>query len=118
MWVQLAAFAVGVWLTASPDILGTTGLARASAHVVGPLAAMFGLIAVFEATRGVRWLNLVLGTWLIAAPWLLSYAPTDVAHSTAIGLALGALACAPGRRQETLGGGWRVLWEPGAVTGY
>ena len=112
MWVQLAAFAVGVWLTASSGILGTTGPARDVAHVVGPLAAMFALIGVFEVTRSLRWLNLVTGAWLVIAPWLLGYATGDAAHSVAVGLALGGLACAPGRREESLGGGWRALWDP------
>jgi hypothetical protein len=112
MWVQLAAFAVGVWLTASPDVLGTMGPARASAHIAGPLAAMIGLIAAFEVTRSVRWLNLAIGAWLIIAPWPLGYAPADVANSTAIGLALAVLAGIPGRREESFGGGWGALWAP------
>jgi hypothetical protein len=112
MWTQLAAFAVGVWLTASPDVLGTTGSAQASAHIAGPLAAMFGLIAAFEVTRGVRWLNVAIAAWLIIAPWPLAYAPADIANSTAIGLALGVLASIPGRREESFGGGWRALWTP------
>lgn len=112
MRAQIAAFALGVWLTASPDVLDTTGPARTSANIVGPLAAMFALIAVFEITRSLRRLNLLAAVWLVFAPWVLGFAPADIAHSTGIGMALGGLSLVRGRREESFGGGWRVLWAP------
>jgi hypothetical protein len=117
VWVQLVGFAVGVWLTASPDVLGSTGPARVTANVLGPLAAMFALIATFEVTRPVRWLNLLVGVWLVFAPWGYGYPPAEVVNSTAAGLALAATALVRGRRTESFGGGWRVLWDPGAARG-
>jgi hypothetical protein len=110
VWAQLAAFVVGVWLTAAPGVLEFGGPAAANAHVVGPLAAMFALIAAFEVTRPVRWLNLPLGGWLVIAPWVLGYGWAELANGTAAGLALAGLACLRGKVEESFGGGWRVLW--------
>lgn len=112
MWAQLAAFAVGVWLTASPGVLGSGGLAAANAHVTGPLAAMFALVAAFEITRPVRWLNLPLGGWLVVAPWVFGCGWPEVTNGTAAGLALVGLAYVGGKTAESFGGGWRALWDP------
>ena len=111
MWAQLAGVVVAVWLTASPAALGSGMRAAASAHVAGPLAAMFALVAAFEVTRPVRWLNLPLGVWLLAVPWVEAFRPTDLVNSTAAGLALAGLACVRGRRVERIGGGWSAVWN-------
>jgi hypothetical protein len=111
VWPQLVAFALGIWLTASPDVLGYDDQARRNAQIFGPLAATFALVAVFEVTRPVRWLNLPLGLWLVFAPWLLVYRPTETVNTTAVGIGLMTLACVRGRVTEPLGGGWRVLWR-------
>ncbi len=115
MWAQLVAFAVGVWLTAAPGTLGYANPARANDHVVGPLAATAALIAVFQVTRGVRWVNLPLGAWLVVAPLVLGYGRTEFVHSALAGLALAGLSLVPGARDEAFGGGWRALWDADAA---
>jgi hypothetical protein len=45
----------------APAVLGFSTLAVSAHRVVGPLAVSFGLIAAWEVTRGLRWLNLVSG---------------------------------------------------------
>jgi hypothetical protein len=115
VWPQLAAFALGIWLTAAPGVLGYGGTPAANDHVVGPLAAMFGLVAVFEVTRPVRWVNLLLGLWLVFSPWVLGYAPPELVNATAVGIGLAVLACVRGRRGESFGGGWKALWNPTTV---
>lgn len=115
MWPQLAAFILGVWLTAAPDALGYGGAPAANDHVVGPLAAMFALIAVFEVTRPLRWLNLPLGLWLVFAPWVLVHGTAELVNVTAVGIGLAGLASVRGRTGESFGGGWRVLWNPAAA---
>lgn len=116
MWPQLAAFALGVWLAASPGLLGYEDSARRNAHIFGPLAATFALIAVFEVTRPVRWLNLPLGLWLMFAPWFLGYRPPETVNTTAVALSLMVLAGLRGQVGESFGGGWRALWKPSAVS--
>jgi hypothetical protein len=115
VWPQLCAFALGIWLTAAPGVLGYGGAPAANDHVTGPLAAMFGLVAAFEVTRPVRWVNLLLGLWLVGSVWVLGYRPTELVNATAVGIGLAALACVRGRRGESFGGGWRVLWDSTAT---
>lgn len=116
MYPQLAAFAIGVGLTAAPGVFGYPDPAAANDHVAGPLAAMFGLVAVFEATRPVRWLNLPVGAWLLAAPWVLGYGSGGpIGIDTLAGAGLACLACVRGRVTERFGGGWAELfqsWRP------
>jgi hypothetical protein len=114
VWAQLVAFAAGVWLTAAPGVVGYGPPARPNDHIFGPLAATAGLIAAFEVTRAVRWVNLPVGAWLVLAPWVLGYGTGEAANSTATGLLLAATACLRGRAEESFGGGWRVLWDPAA----
>jgi len=70
-WTLLAAVAVGVWLLAAPDVLGTTGGAADSDHLVGAAVITITAIALAEPTRIARLANLVPGAWLLIAPWLL-----------------------------------------------
>ncbi|MGZ8383271.1 MAG: SPW repeat domain-containing protein [Nitrospira sp.] len=69
MWPQSILILIGVWLMASPDVMGYGGSARANNQIVGVWMATFGMIAMSECTRAMRWVNLVLGTWLVMAPF-------------------------------------------------
>ncbi len=112
MVAQLAAFLLGVWLTAAPGVLGIADPAWSNFHVVGPLVAMTGLTATYEVTRPVRWVNLPLGLWLVAAPWGLGYVGwPETIWSVAAGLAVAGLAMVRGTMTEQFGGGWSALWR-------
>lgn len=63
---------LGGWLMFAPSVFRTTGAAADSDHLVGALIVTFAVIAWAEVSRATRWLNISLGAWLIAAPWLLS----------------------------------------------
>jgi len=115
MWAQLVVVALGVWLTAAPGTLGYAGPARMNDHIFGPFAATVGLIAAFQVTRSVRWLNLPFGVWLVLAPWLFGYERAELLNNTLVGLALAAIACVRGTVEESFGGGWRAIWTPDAV---
>ena len=67
----LAAIAVGLWLLAAPDVLGTTGAAADSDHLVGAAVITIAAVALAEPTRAARFANLLPGAWLLASPWLL-----------------------------------------------
>lgn len=99
----------GLWLMAAPAVLDYGGAARTNDRMVGPVAAAAAVIAVWEATRGVRWLNVAAGVWLILAPWLLDYGLLPLLHSTAAGFVLMTFAVIPGRVEARLGGGWASL---------
>lgn len=113
MWASALTILLGIWLAASPDIMGYGGHARVSNQLVGVWMATFGTIAISECMRSVRWVNLLLGVWLVVAPFILSYPDERACGSIAVGLAAISLALVRGTVSERFGGGWTSLWRPG-----
>ncbi len=108
---QLVNVVLGIWLTAASGVLGYGPPGAHSDHIVGPLVASFACIALWEATRAVRWTNVPLGFWLMTAPWLIEYPPTGAINSVATGIAIAGLSCFGGRIRQQFGGGWAALWR-------
>lgn len=71
-WTLLASAAAGIWLMFAPAILHSQGSAADSDHLVGALVVTFAVIAMAEVGRALRFVDVLFGAWLIAAPWLLS----------------------------------------------
>jgi hypothetical protein len=109
MWAQLVNAAIGIWLMASPAVLGYDGAAAMNDRIAGPIAATFAVVAVTEATRGARWGNLPLGLWMIVAPWILGVPSPAIVNGLIVGPCLVSLSAVRGRIEERFGGGWRVL---------
>lgn len=110
MWSQLVNMIIGLWLMAAPGVLGYGRPASTSDHIVGPLVATFACIAIWEATRPVRWANLPLGVWVLASPWLLGHPSTGQINSVLCGIAIAVLSSRGGEVRQRFGGGWSVLW--------
>ena len=110
-WTLAVACVLGVWLMFTPLVFGTRLAMADSDHIVGGLAITISIIAMAEVARPLRFLNLPLGLWLIAAPWLLSGVPSGFAtvNSVIAGLALIALSLPRGRRSAEHYGGWDRL---------
>jgi hypothetical protein len=109
MWAQALSVALGIWLMAAPAVLGYNGLPADNDHVIGPLAASFACIAIWEATRGARWVNVPLGAWLLIAPWFLGHGQAALLNSLIAGVLLIGLGFVRGTSRERLGGGWAAL---------
>jgi hypothetical protein len=108
----LVSAAVGIWLMAAPSVLGYDPPAATSDRIVGPLVASFALIAAWEATRALRWVNVALAAWLLLSPFLLRQ--TEVAPSHILsGLVIGALSLVRERRKHSFAGGWASLGKRG-----
>lgn len=116
MWAQVMSALVGIWLMASPSVLGYGRPLATSDWIVGPLVASFGLIAAWSVTRAVRWANLVLAAWVVLSPFLLGDAGVDVNHVVS-GILLGMLALIRGRSRHSYAGGWRSLGAGRAMPG-
>ena len=108
MWNQVVVIVIGLWLMASPDVMQYGGPVRTNHHIVGPLIVSFGMIALSESMRSMRWVNVGFGLWLIAAPFILSY---NALNSSLLGTAIVGLSLLEGTRREELGGGWTRLWR-------
>lgn len=110
MVAQIVNTVLGIWLMITPDLLGYRGTARTNDHIIGPLVATFACIAIWEATRPVRWVNLPLGAWLVVAPLVLDHGWAPGVNSALCGLVIAGAALIQGEMKHQLGGGWPALW--------
>lgn len=109
-----AAAALGVWLMFAPDVLGSTGAMADSDHLVGAIVVVIAVIALAEAGRPVRFLNLLCAAWLVSGPWLLDGGSTTAKVNTALAGVLIALFSLPlGKIRDGYGSYDRwVSWSP------
>ena len=87
-WNLLLAAVVGVWLMFAPTALGSSGVAAHSDHLVGALIVTVAVIALADVGRATRFINLIFGAWVMAAPWILGGATTASRWSGGIAGAL------------------------------
>ena len=100
------SIAVGAWLMFTRLTFGTSGAMANSDHLVGALVITVAIIAWGEVARAARFLNALLGLWLLAAPWMFEGAGSGlaVASSLASGIALIVLSIPRGPVRESYGG--------------
>lgn len=109
-WNLALSAALGLWIMAAPVVLGATGLAADSDHLVGALVVTWAVIAFGEVARPVRLLNVLMGLWLVGAPWLLAGAtPLSIWNNVIIGVSLVILSVRRGRIEERFGSWNRYL---------
>jgi hypothetical protein len=111
VWAQAIIAILGVWLLVSPEVMGYGGQARVNNQAVGVWMAAFGMIALSESMRAVRWVNLALVIWLVSAPFVLDYPDERASGSIIAGIAAMGLASVRGKLSERFGGGWSELWK-------
>lgn len=111
MWAQLIVLMVGVWLMFAPDVLGYAGAAANHDHIVGPLLASSACVALWEATRSLRWANAAIGVWMLIAPWVLGFGASATVNTALCGVAAIAFSLVRGRMKHSFGGGWVSLWR-------
>lgn len=110
MILRLAAVAVGVWLVAAPSVLGYDTPASAVDRIVGPIGGGVAFVALWEAARPLRRVNVVTGAVLVLAP-LLGYDDVwAVVNSIACGALFVVSAFSPSHLQHRFGGGWSAVW--------
>ena len=85
-WNLLLSAVLGLWLMATPAVFGTPPQSSAgdSNHLVGALIVTVAVIAMAEVARPVRFINMLLGVWIIFAPWLLSGASATAGWNNVI----------------------------------
>lgn len=102
LWNLVVCALLGVWLMFSPAVFGTTGASADSSHLTGAVVVTTSVIVMAEVVRAGRFLNVLLGMWIIAAPWLLSGATmSSTWNSTLVGAAIVVLSLPRGRIRET-----------------
>ncbi|MGQ0645900.1 MAG: SPW repeat domain-containing protein [Elusimicrobiota bacterium] len=106
----LANAALGLWLMAAPAVLGFSGSGADNDHVAGPLIVTFAVMAVWEFMRPVRWMNLLLGLWMIGAAFFFHETGAGRVNAAACGISAALLSLWRGvHRPERYGGGWSSL---------
>jgi hypothetical protein len=105
------SIAIGIWLMFTRLLFDNGGALANSDHLVGALVVTFSIIAWAEVARSVRFINILFGIWLIAAPWLLEGAGSALAYwsSTISGMLLIALALPLGGIRNSYAGWDRYI---------
>lgn len=113
MAARIVNVCLGLWLLFSPDmVLGYDGPARVSHLIVGPLIATMATVAMSQVLRELRWVNLLLGAWLVVSVLFIPHPPMALVNGVAVGLAVTLLALVAGAHPNRLGGGWRAVIRP------
>ncbi|MFD2821886.1 vitamin K epoxide reductase family protein [Paraglaciecola chathamensis] len=106
-WTLAASTVLGLWLMFSRLAFGTEGDLANSDHLVGALVITTAIISMAEVARPARLFNLLLGVWLVVAPWVLSGGQIDGQLSTTLcGTLLLALSLPRGHRSSEHYGEW------------
>lgn len=95
-WQDPLNAVLGVWVILSPWVLGyqDTRLAMINALVVGLALSAAALGAIFVPRAWEEWTEVVLGAWLVIAPWVFGFSTHYQATlgTVATGLVVVALA--------------------------
>ena len=112
MFPRFLNIAIGVWLMASPAVLGYVATpAEVSQRIVGPFIATFAAVAIWEGTRSVRLWNRGPALWLLAAPLLLPHTTPAAVNSLLCGLAILLITFLGRHIEQHFGGGWASLFK-------
>jgi hypothetical protein len=100
-WTLAASALLGIWLMFAPSVFGTQARAADSDHLVGAVVVTVSVIVMAEVIRAGRFLNVLLGLWIAAAPWILTGANTGARwNGVLIGLLIAVLALPRGPIRE------------------
>ena len=83
-WNLLVSVGLGIWLMFVPATLETSGVAAHADHLIGALIVTFSVMALADVGRALRFANVLFGTLVIAAPWLLNGATNISRWSDAV----------------------------------
>ena len=67
---------LGIWVFVSPWVYGAASHSNAwNSWIVGALIAIFAIIRSANplTTRGLGWVNMILGAWVFISPWVYGY---------------------------------------------
>jgi SPW repeat len=91
---DVANLILGMILFFSPWLFGlSAGAQWHTASIIGIFIAVSSIAALAAFAVWEEWLNLIVGLWLIASPWLLGFQDSDaMTIDVVIGAAVAALA--------------------------
>ena len=108
-WNLALAALIGLALLFTRITLGVNGNMAHAHHVIGALVLTVVSIAAAEVARPVRYLNLLLGAALMAAPLMFTAGTTATIVSVIVGVALMGLSLRRGPIRERYGNWDRLI---------
>jgi hypothetical protein len=75
-WNLSLSALIGIWIMLSPAVIGYAGTMADNYHIIGALVVTCSVIAMGEIVRVARFLNVILGLWILFIPFLLSESST------------------------------------------
>ncbi|MBY0497445.1 MAG: vitamin K epoxide reductase family protein [Cyanobacteria bacterium] len=103
-WTLVASAIAGVWVMFSPVLLGSEVPAAHSDQVAGALVVTVAVISTAEVVRAFRFVNVLLGAWILASGWMLSGASAAAQWNGLVaGLLILALSLPRGHIRERYG---------------
>lgn len=110
-WALGLVTAVGLWLMAAPDVLGTAKPLYTGIYFSGVLVVVTSVCAWAEVARAARYLNLPVGLWLLIAPFVLDGGGTgSMLNAIACGLLVIGLSLPRGKVLERYGNWERFIF--------
>lgn len=113
----VAAALLGAFILFSPLVFATEAPLYFSDHIAGCLVVLMAITAMAEVARPVRFLNVAVGAWIAASPFLLEGSMAfGTVGDVVIGLAIIGLSLPRGKRSEEYYGAWDrlIVRAPGA----
>lgn len=108
-WNLVVSGLIGIWLLFTRLTLGSTGSMANSDHVIGFLVLTTLSVAAAEVTRPVRYLNILFGGALAAAPFIFEAGAAATINGLACGLALIVLSFRRGEIRHAYGDWNRLI---------
>ncbi len=109
-WTLIVSTLLGAWLMIEPAMLGTLGKTAESNQIAGALIITVSVIVMAEIIRAGRFINVLLGIWVIAAPWLFAGAGTSTRlNNVVVGVLLILLSIPRGTVKERYGNWDRLI---------
>jgi hypothetical protein len=92
-WGDWVGAALGLWLLASPNVMpyGEPATTQ-SAFLVGFLLLAIAFVEITAFRAWEEWINVILGAWLVASPWVLGATVIATTNLVIVGLLVLALA--------------------------
>ncbi len=94
-FVDVVNLILGAWLFATPWFYGFAFCAAGlNAWIMGGLIALLAIAALAAFAEWEEWINLLLGLWVLVAPWALGFAENvdAMGNHVVVGIVVAALA--------------------------
>lgn len=109
MWIQVLTIILGLFLMFAPSAWSFDKAASDHHYIIGPLIITTAIIALWEINRGLRWMNVVIGAWMLVSPLVLKSNETVATIDVVCAILLILFSLFKGTVKHRYGGGWSSL---------